>query len=69
MASSLQSQKEPHVDLIESAIRWEQVRTAWFTHTSDWGQVEACLAREQHLEVTLEQARRDAALAAEHCPG
>ena len=25
------------------AIKWEQVRTAWYTRTNDWQQVERCL--------------------------
>ena len=69
MASSLQAQKESHVDLLQSAIRWEGVRGQWFARTNDWQQDEDCLARERHLELTLDQLRRDAALAAEHCPG
>ena len=69
MASSLQAQKESHVDLLQSAIRWEGVRAQWFARTNDWQQVEDCLARERHLEITLDQAQRDAALMAENRPG
>ena len=69
MARALQAQKESHVELLQSAIRWEGVRAQWFARTNDWQQVEDWLARERHLELTLMQARADAALAAEHCPG
>ena len=51
------------------AIKWEQVRTAWYTRTNEWQQVERCLEREQHLEADLAQAQRDAVAFAEHCPG
>ena len=69
MARALQAQKGSHVALLQSAIRWEGVRAQWFARTNDWQQVEDRLARERHLEITLDQARRDAALAAEQRPG
>ena len=69
MASALQAQKESHVALLQSAIRWEGFRAQWFARTNDWQQLEDCLARERHLELTLLQARADAALMAESRPG
>ena len=51
------------------AIKWEQVRTAWYTRTNEWQQVERCLERKRHLEAELVQAQRDAAAFAEHWPG
>ena len=68
MRSALQAQKQTHCEVLEAAIRWEQVRTAWYTRTNEWQQVEDCLAREQHLTADLEQERRDAELIAEHRP-
>ena len=46
------------------AIRWEQVRAAWFSSHGNWAESEACVAREQRLEQRLEQARIDAETAA-----
>ena len=68
MATSLQSQSRPHIELLEMAIRWEQIRSAWFTNAGQWARVEECLQREHRLEATLDQARRDAAIAAEERP-
>ena len=65
MSSSLQNQKRPHAELLQMAIRWESLRAEYFGVTQQWDQVEACLARQQKLETTLEQARIDSAIAAE----
>ncbi|EAU74614.1 hypothetical protein [Synechococcus sp. RS9916] len=46
------------------AIRWEQVRAAWFSRQGNWAESEACVANEQRLEQRLEQARIDAETAA-----
>ena len=69
MRSALQTQKQAHCEVLQMAIKWEQVRTAWYARTNEWQQVERCLEREQHLEADLAQAQRDAAAFAEHCPG
>ena len=69
MSSSLQSQSRPHTELLEMAIRWEALRAQWFGATQQWHRVEDCLSRQHQLETTLEQARIDAAIAAEHRPG
>ena len=63
METSLQTQKESHAKLLEYAIRWEGLRAEWFSNTHQWDQVQRCLTRQQNLE--LEQARIDAAIAAE----
>ena len=68
MSSALQNQKRPHAELLEYAIRWESLRAEYFGVTQQWDQVEACLARQQKLETTLEQARIDAAISAEERP-
>ena len=47
------------------AIRWERIRSAWFTNSGQLGRAEECLRRERRLEASLEQARVDAAIAAE----
>ena len=65
MPTSLQHQKRPHAELLEMAIRWERVRFAWFTNSGQLGRAEECLRRERRLEASLEQARVDAAIAAE----
>ena len=68
MPTSLQHQKRPHAELLEMAIRWERVRFAWFTNSGQSSRAEDCLRRERRLEATLDQARRDAAPAAEGLP-
>ena len=65
MPTSLQNQRRPHTELLEMAIRWERVRFAWFTNSGQSSRAEDCLRRERRLEATLEQARIDAAIAAE----
>ena len=65
MATSLQAQKESHSKVLEYAIRWEGLRAGWFTTTHQWDQVQACLTRQHNLEKRLDQARIDAAIAAE----
>ena len=47
------------------AIRWERIRSAWFTNSGQLGRAEECLRRERRLEASLEQARVDAVIAAE----
>ena len=68
LATTLQSQKASHVKLLEYAIRWEGLRAEWFSNTQQWAEVQRCLARQQNLELKLEQARIDAAIAAEERP-
>ena len=63
MPTSLQNQNRPHTELLEMAIRWEQIRSAWFTNSGQLSRAEDCLRRERRLEATLEQARIDAAIA------
>ena len=65
VATSLQAQKESHTKLLEYAIRWEGLRAEWFSNTHQWNEVQRCLSRKQNLELKLEQARIDAAIAAE----
>ena len=65
MPTSLQHQRRPHTELLEMAIRWERIRWAWFTNSGQLGRAEDCLRRERRIEATLEQARVDAAIAAE----
>ena len=65
MATFLQTQKESHAKLLEYAIRWEGLRAEWFSNTHQWDQVQRCITRQQNLELKLEQARIDAAIAAE----
>ena len=60
----LRGKDRSHVDLLQMAIRWEQVRAAWFSRQGNWAESEACVAREQRLEQRLEQARIDAETAA-----
>ena len=60
----LRGKDRSHVDLLEMAIRWEQVRAAWFSRQGNWDESEACVAREQRLDQRLEQARIDAEIAA-----
>ena len=59
MATSLQSHGRPQIELLEMAIRWEALRAAWFSTTQQWREVDNCLARQQRLEATLQQARSD----------
>ena len=68
VATSLQAQKESHTKLLEYAIRWEGLRAEWFSNTQQWAEVKRCLARQQNLELKLEQTRIDAAIAAEERP-
>ena len=68
VATSLQVQKESHTKLLEYAIRWEGLRAEWFSNTQQWAEVQRCLARQQSLELKLEQARIDAAITAEERP-
>ena len=68
VATSLQAQKESHTKLLEYSIRWEVLRAEWFSNTQQWSEVQRCLARQQNLELKLEQARIDAAIAAEERP-
>ena len=64
MSTRLRGKDRSHVDLLQMAIRWEQVRAAWFSRQGNRDEAEACVAREQQLEQRLEQARIDAEIAA-----
>ena len=64
MPAALRGKDRSHVDLLQMAIRWEQVRAAWFSHQGNRDEAEACVAREQRLEQRLQQARIDAEAAA-----
>lgn len=62
--AALRGKDRSHVDLLQMAIRWEQVRAAWFSRQGRQHEAEACVASEQRLEQRLEQARIDAEAAA-----
>ncbi|EAU74623.1 hypothetical protein [Synechococcus sp. RS9916] len=58
--AALRGKDRSHVDLLQMAIRWEQVRAAWFSRQGRLDEAAACVATEQRLEQRLEQARIDA---------
>ena len=65
VSTRLRGKDRSHVDRLKMAIRWEQVRAAWFSSQGNRNEAEACVAREQRLEQRLEQARIDAETAAQ----
>ena len=64
VSTRLRGKDRSHVDLLQMAIRWEQVRAAWFLNQGNRDEAKACVAHEQQLEQRLEQARVDAEIAA-----
>ena len=66
MRSALQAQQQSHVKVLQMAIKWEQVRAAWYTRTNEWQQVERLERAAPRSR--LAQAQRDAAAFAEYCP-
>lgn len=64
VSTGLRGKDRSHVDLLQMAIRWEQVRAAWFSSQGNRDEAEACVAREQRLKQRLAQALIDAETAA-----
>ena len=62
--AALRGKDRSYVDLLHMAIRWEQVRAAWFSRQGRLDEAAVCVATAQRLEQRLEQARIDAEAAA-----